>query len=126
MMFQTGDGERSGIRFAIEQERFTPAKVRYSRTINRFRETPAGTTAILDQLLFSVMFPNVLQVGSTSLDFSALAHGVNMIIQHSHVSPCEKIWDLFSPCLDFRPPSERYCVSSACERAGRKIGMSTP
>ena len=62
MMFQAGDGEWSGIRFAIEQERFAPAKVRYSRAVNHFRETPAGTTAILDQLLFSVMFPDVLQV----------------------------------------------------------------
>jgi len=48
MMFQSGDRERPGIRFAIKQKRFAPAKVRYSRTLNRFGEMPAGTTAILD------------------------------------------------------------------------------
>src|SRR5437660_8101303 len=126
MMFQSGDRERPGIRFEIKQKRFAPAKVRYSRTLNRFGEMPAGTTAILDQFLFSVMFTDVLQVGRRSVDFSPLRHGVNVVIQHSHFSPCEETGNLFFPAFYFGPPRKRNCVAPACEPARRKVGVSTP
>src|SRR5262245_37441725 len=72
------------------------------------------------------MSPDVLQVGRRSLDFSAVRHGVNMIIEHSHFSPCEETGNLFFPAFRFGPPPKRYCVASACEPAGRKVGVSTP
>ena len=126
MMFQSGQRERPGVRLAIEQKRFVSTKVRYSRTINPFGKMPAGSTAILDQLLLSVMFPNVLQVGRRNLDLFALRHGVNMIIQHAHVSPSEKTGNFSFPPFDFGPPPEGYCISPACERARRKVSVSTP
>src|SRR5919106_712916 len=48
MVFQSGNCERPGIRFAIEQKWFAAAKVGYSRTVNRFGEMPAGTMTVLD------------------------------------------------------------------------------
>src|SRR4029453_14124129 len=72
------------------------------------------------------MFPDVLQVGRRSLDFSALRHGMNVIIQHPHFPPCEETRNLFSPGFHFSHPPKRYCVAPAWERARRKVGASAP
>src|SRR5436309_11792649 len=87
---------------------------------------PIAIGTILFQFINSVMPPDVLQVGHGSLDFSALRHGVDMIIEHSHFSPCEETRNPFSPAFHFRPPPKRYCVPPACERAGGKVGVPTP
>ena len=72
------------------------------------------------------MPPDVLQVGHDGLDFSALRHGMDMIIEHSHFPPREDAGNLFGPGFDFGPFLKRYYIPSACEGAGRKVGMSTP
>src|SRR4030095_847633 len=103
MMFQPGNRERAGIRLAVNQKWFAPAKMSHTRTVNLFREMPAGADTVFHQFFFSMMPPDMLQIGHGALDFSTLGHCMDKVIEHSHFPPGEKAGYLFRPGLHFRP-----------------------
>src|SRR5882724_1007252 len=126
IVFQPGNRERPRICFVVKQKWLAPAKVRDSRTFDRFREMPAGAATVLHEFSFSVMPPDVLQVRHGSFDFSALCHGVDMIVEHPHFSPCKEPGNLVVPRFNFCPVVKRYHIPSARQRAGRKVRMPAP
>src|SRR6476620_10115456 len=95
-------------------------------TANLFRKMPAKPNTVLNQFFFSMMSPDMLQVGYDTLDLSMLRHRVDEIIQHSHFAPGKQARRLSSPGLSSIPYIERYCVSPATEGSRTEIGVPPP
>src|SRR5213596_2707424 len=97
--------------------------------LNVCGKAPAGISAVSFQFSRPMMSRNMLQIRHAVLDFTALRHRVNEIIQQRLVvettSPKQSS-AFFTPRLHRHPFLKRYQVAFACEDATRKVGVSTP
>src|SRR6476646_2767232 len=103
MMLQTSDRERARVGMPVKQKWLAPTKMSHAWTANLFRKMPTKPNTVVHQFFFSMMPPDMLQVGHGTLDFSMLRHRVDEIIQHSHFAPGKQARRLSSPGLSSIP-----------------------
>src|SRR6266545_1037467 len=114
------------MRIAVKQHWFAAAKMRDPRTPDCFWETPITIGTILFQFVHAMMSAYMLQIGHDNLEFFALSHRMDKIVQHSHFTPGKQTGRLPGPALNFIPHVKRDCLPPAGKGSRTEIGVPPP